>query len=117
MALMLASTTLDRGDSLGPSAAERSRRELARRDCSALGIVSGGQEAGRSRQGGKGSRPLDIGVDSAKGFRGEMRSSLRGGRDQGPSEVCIELCVLCFVVIHSASFAPSYVQLPLPQCT
>ncbi len=28
----------------------------------------GGQEVGRSRQSGKGSRPLGIGVDSAKGF-------------------------------------------------
>ena len=65
MALMLVLTTLDRGGS---------RRELAKRDCSAQRLVSGGQEVRGSRQGGKGSRPLGIGVDSAKGFRGEMRS-------------------------------------------
>ena len=37
---------------------------------------------GGFRSGGWGAlgglRPLDIGVDSAKGFRGDMRSSLRG---------------------------------------
>ena len=51
MALMLASTTLDRDDSMPPSAVERSRRELAGRDCMAQGVVSGGQEVGPSRQG------------------------------------------------------------------
>ena len=75
MALMPASTALDRGDSVSPSAAERSRRLLARRDRSALGVVSGGQVVGRSRQvvetawhraehsrqGGIGSRPPGIG--------------------------------------------------------
>ena len=79
MALMLASNTLDGGNSLRPSAAERSRHGLARRDCSARGVISGGQEDGCSWQGGKGLRPLGIGVDPAKGFRGDMRSSLRGG--------------------------------------
>ena len=72
MALMLASTTLDRGDSVSPLAAERPRCELTRRDCLARGVVSGGQEVWRSRQGvttawhrversrqgGMGSRPL-----------------------------------------------------------
>ena len=67
---MLASTTLDRGNFLWPLTAERSWRELARRDCTALRIVSGGQETGRSRQGDKESRLFGIGVDSAKGFRG-----------------------------------------------
>ena len=104
---MLASATLDSGDFLWPSASERSWRELARRNCSALGVVSGGQEAGRYRQGGKGSRPLGIGVDSAMGFRAEMRSSLRGGWDQERGGVCIELCVLCFVVIHSSFLCSS----------
>ena len=51
MALMLASTILDRDDSMSPSAAERSRCELAGRDCTAQGVVSGGQEVGPSRQG------------------------------------------------------------------
>ena len=48
---MLASITLDRGDSLWSSAAEKSPRELARRDCSAWGVVSGGQ-AWRPHPGG-----------------------------------------------------------------
>ena len=75
MALMLAPTTLDCGDSVSPSAAERSRRELAGRDCLAREVVLGGQEVGRSRQGvetawhrvewsrqgGMGSRPLGRG--------------------------------------------------------
>ena len=75
MALMLVSTPLDRDDSMSPSAAERSRRELAGRDCMAQGVVLGGQEVGpsrqgvetawrrveRSRQGGMESRPLGRG--------------------------------------------------------
>ena len=61
MVLMLASITLDRGDSLPPSAARGLdvswQGETARHG----GLVSGGQEVGRSWQGGKGSRPLGIG--------------------------------------------------------
>ena len=79
---MLASTTLHRGDSLWPSTVERSRRELARRDCLAWGVISDGKEVGRSLQGGKGSRPLGIGVSSAKGFRAR-RGVVSGGTRSG----------------------------------
>lgn len=58
---MLAQSALERGDSLWPSVAETSRRELARRDCSGLRVVWGAQEAGRSRQGSNGLRPLGVG--------------------------------------------------------
>ena len=51
MALMLVSSTLDRDDSMSPLAAERSRRELAGRDCIAQEVIIGGQEVGPSRQG------------------------------------------------------------------
>ena len=47
---MPASAALDSGDSVSPSAAERSRLRLARRDCSALGVFLGGQEVRRSGQ-------------------------------------------------------------------
>ena len=91
MALMLTSTTLDRGDSTSPVAMKRSRRQLGRRDCSAQGVVSGGQEdgrswqaietawhrVGRSRQGGMRSRPPGVGVDSAK-ESGERRGAVSG---------------------------------------
>ncbi len=65
MTLMLALTTLDRGESVSLSAAERSRRKLTRRDCLIWEIVSGGQEVRGSRPGDEGLRPLDIG-----GFKG-----------------------------------------------
>ncbi len=110
---MPASTTLDRGDSLWPSAVERSRRELARRDCSAWRVISGGQEIGRSRQGGKGSRQ---GWTRLRGLGGRW-GVVSGGWDQEGSGICIGLCLLCFVAIHSASFSSASVQLPLPQCT
>ena len=63
---MLALTTLDRWDPVSPSAAERSRRELTRRDCLAWGIVSGSQEVRSSRPGGEDSRPFGIGGDEIR---------------------------------------------------
>ena len=69
-------------------------------------MVSGGQEFGRSRQGGKGSRLLGIGVDSAKGFRGEMRSSLRGDEFRRAAENVLSF--VSFVLWSS-------IQLPLLQ--
>lgn len=46
---------------------KRSWHELAKRDCSELRVVLGDADVGRSWQGGKGSRLLGMGVDSAKG--------------------------------------------------
>lgn len=58
---MLISTTLDRGDAVSPSVAERSQLKQARsRDCSGWRVVSGGQEIGRCQPGGEGSRPLGV---------------------------------------------------------
>ena len=65
----------------------------------------------------RGSRSLGIGVDPAKGLRRELMSSFREGRDQERGGVCIELCVLCFVVTRSASLASPCFQLPLPHYT
>ena len=53
MALMLVSTTLDRNDSMSLSAAERSRRELAGRNCMVQEVVSGGQEVVLARSRGR----------------------------------------------------------------
>lgn len=72
---MLALTTLDRDNSVSPSATERSQHKLAGRDCMAQEVVSGGQKVRPSRQivetalhrvewswqGGMGSRPLGKG--------------------------------------------------------
>ena len=71
MALMLALAPLDHGNSMSPSAVEKSRRELARRDCLARGIVSGGQDVGRSRQGSMGLRRLGIGGRRSSSFERE----------------------------------------------
>ena len=78
VALMLASNTLDRSDSVSPLVAEKSWRKLARRDCLAWGVVSGGQEVGRFWQDGKGARPLGIGVGLVKGFEERWRVVLEG---------------------------------------
>lgn len=58
---MLVLTTLDRGDSVAPLAAERSRRVLARGDYLAGSEIGGDQEVVSSRQGDEVSRPLGIG--------------------------------------------------------
>ena len=104
---MLVSTTLDRGDSVSPSAAERSRRELTRKDCLAWEIVSGGREIRVSWPGGEGSRPLGIRSRLGKGVQRGMRSGLRERRDLEDSGVFIKHCISHIVW-------PS-VQLPLPQ--
>ena len=52
-----------------------------------------------SRQGVMGLRPFGSGVDQER------------------DGVCIELHVLCFLAIHTASFASESVQLPLARCT
>lgn len=73
-------------------------------------VISGGQEVGRSRQGGKESRPLGIGVDSAKGLRG--RDEFRGA-----AEYVLGFSSFVLWSSISAPFASSSVQLSLPQCT
>ena len=88
----LVSTNLDSGDFASPSAAERCRQDLARRDCLALGIISGDQEVS-SHPGGEGSRPFGIGGRLGKGVQGEMRSGLRGRWGQEDGRVCIERCI------------------------
>ena len=70
-------------------------------------MASGVQEFRRSRQGSKGSRPLGIVVDSAKGFRERDEEESQEGRDQGRVGACIGLCVLRFVVIHFSFLCPS----------
>lgn len=80
-------TILDCGNSLKLLVVEKSWRELAKRDYTALEIVSEDQKAGCFWQSGKKSKPLSIGVDSAKG---EMRNSFGGWQDQEYGRIHIE---------------------------
>ena len=57
---------------------------------------------GRSRQGGKGSRPLDIGVDSATGFRGEHEEWSQGNEIRSAAEYVLSFA--SFVLWPSFSF-------------
>lgn len=50
---------------------------MARRDCSALGVVAGGQEAGRSRRGGKGAETARQVTRNTKGMAVGTRDQLR----------------------------------------